>query len=314
MAFSLVLFLAGFVILVGGARLLVRGAVSVATILKISPWAVGVAIVGIGTSIPELSISISAVLHSNSVGIGTLIGNTTFNLLFTLGLIALLSPIALSPQWRKDLVINVAVTVIAFAIVLLPVLGDSAFIGISREEGGLLFGLFIVWLLVMLSRKAIPDDGADYQVLTAFSSFVMITAGIAGVFLGGQWVVSGAETIAGLFGVSSAVIGLTIVAAGASLPELTVSLIAMLKKQNGMAVGNLIGSSIFDFLGILGITALIRPLPVIGRVQVDFLAAVVATTLVLLLAFYFGKKGKLSRTEGVLLLLSYFAYLFFVIN
>lgn len=310
---SLILFVIGFFILITGARFLVKGAISVARLLKISSWVIGVAIVGIGTSIPELAINISSTLAGNNVGLGTIIGSNTFNLLMILGMVAFFSPIYVKPEWYKDVFINILVVITASAIVLFPLLGDPTFEGLTRAEGGLLFTLFILWLFMMLKRKGIEDDGIDYQVLTLFSSTVFIIAGIVGVFIGGQWVVEGAETIATIFSIQPAIIGLTLVAIGTSLPELTVSLVALVQKRKGIAIGNIIGSNIFDFLGILGITALIKPLPVLERVQFDTFATIGASFLVAFLIFILGKRGILSRSEGVILMLSYVAYLTFII-
>jgi cation:H+ antiporter len=310
---SLTLFVVGFAILITGARFLVNGAASVATLLQMAPWVIGVAIVGIGTSIPELSISISSALQGNNVGLGAIIGSNTFNLLMILGLVALFSPIVFKRAWYKDLVFNIGAIAVATLALLLPLLGDPQFVGLTFEEGMLLTVLFLVWILFLFKRKAIADDGVDYQVLTGFSSFVMITAGFLGVFLGGKWVVDGAETLALLAGLSPAVIGLTVVAIGTSLPELTVALVAIFKKQDGLAVGGIIGSNIFDFLGILGITALIKPFPVFESIQIDIYATLISAVLLTFLLVGFGKRGVLSRKEGMLLILGYIAYLYFIL-
>ncbi|MBI2617874.1 calcium/sodium antiporter [Candidatus Kaiserbacteria bacterium] len=312
MELSLVLFFIGFAILIYSARLLVRGAASIATILNITPWVIGVVIVGIGTSIPELSISISAALAGNNIGLGTIIGSNTFNLLFILGLAALFSPLYIKEEWYEDIFINIVAVIIGVLVIFLPLLGDRTFFGLTRAEGALLFGFFILWLFLMFRRKGIRDDGIDYQILASFTSVIFIIVGLAGVFLGGEWVVSGAETLALLFSVPPAIIGLTVVAVGTSLPELTVSLVALLQKKNSIAVGNIIGSNIFDFLGILGITALIKPLMVLEKVGIDALTTLAATIIIAILIFAVGKRGMLSRAEGVILILSYIAYLVFI--
>ena len=310
---SFILFVVGFAILIIGARMLVKGAISIATILKISPWIIGVVIVGIGTSIPELSISISSSLAGNNIGLGAIIGSNTFNLLMILGLVAFFSPVYIKREWYKDIFINVITVIVATAIVFLPIVGEAAFVGLSRGEGVLLSLLFLLWLVYMLNRKMVSDDGIDYQVMTIFTSFVVILAGIIGVFVGGKWVVEGAETFAVLLSIPPAIIGLTVVAIGTSLPELTVSLVALFKRQKGIAVGNIIGSSIFDFLGILGITALIKPLPVLESVQIDMFAAVFAALIVFFLIFAVGKERVLSRIKGIILIFSYIAYLLFLL-
>jgi len=313
MELSLLLFFIGFIILVTSARILVKGAISVARVLKISTWVIGIAIVGIGTSIPELAISLSSTFAGNNVGLGAIIGGNTFNLLMILGLIAFFSPIYIRKEWYKDIFINIAAVLTSVLLILLPSFGDS-FVGITRVEGGILLGLFLVWFVFMLKRDMVEEDGVDYQVFTTFISSVMIVVGIIGVFIGGRWVVSGAETLALLFSVSPAIIGLTIVGIGTSLPELVVSLVALSKGQQGIAVGNIIGSSVFGFLGILGITGLVKPLPVLESVQSDAFIAVLATFLVAILIFFVGKRGILSRAEGVFLILSYIAYLFFILS
>ncbi len=313
MELSLLLFFIGFIILVTSARILVKGAISVARVLKISTWVIGIAIVGIGTSIPELAISLSSTFAGNNVGLGAIIGGNTFNLLMILGLIAFFSPIYIRKEWYKDIFINIAAVLTSVLLILLPSFGDS-FVGITRVEGGILLGLFLAWFVFMLKRDMVEEDGVDYQVFTTFISSVMIVVGIIGVFIGGRWVVSGAETLALLFSVSPAIIGLTIVGIGTSLPELVVSLVALSKGQQGIAVGNIIGSSVFGFLGILGITGLVKPLPVLESVQSDAFIAVLATFLVAILIFFVGKRGILSRAEGVFLILSYIAYLFFILS
>jgi cation:H+ antiporter len=311
---SILLFIVGFIILITGARILVKGAISVARILKISTWIIGIAIVGIGTSIPELAISISSSFAGNNVGLGTIIGGNTFNLLVILGLIALFSPIYIRKEWYKDIFINIGAVLTAVLIILFPIFGSRDFVGITQIEGGVLLALFFVWFVSMLRRDVVEDDGIDYQIFTAFASSAMIIVGIIGVFIGGQWVVSGAETIALFFSVPPSIIGLTIVGVGTSLPELVVSLVAILKGQRAIAIGNIIGSNVFGFLGILGITGLLKPLPVLESIQSDAYIAVLVAIVVAVLIFFVGKRGVLSRAEGVFLILAYIAYLFFIFN
>ena len=313
---SLLLFIIGFIILVTGARLLVKGAISIARILKISTWVIGIAIVGIGTSIPELAISISSTLAGNNVGLGAIIGGNTFNLLMILGLIAFFSPIYVQREWYKDIFINVGAVLTAVLVILFPLFGNNFggdFVGITQVEGGVLLALFFVWFVSMLKRDVVEDDGIDYQIFTTFASSIMIGVGIIGVFVGGRWVVSGAEAIALFFSVPPAVIGLTIVGIGTSLPELVVSLVAVINGQRGIAVGNIIGSNVFGFLGILGITGLVKPLPVLESIQSDAFIAVLVAVVVAVLIMFVGKRGMLSRAEGIFLILSYIAYLFFIL-
>lgn len=311
------LFVVGFIVLVTGARLLVKGAISVARILKISTWVMGIAIVGIGTSIPELAISLSSAFAGNNVGLGAIIGGNTFNLLMILGLIALFSPVYISREWYKDIFINIGAVLSAVFVILFSPFGNfggDSFIGITQIEGGVLLALFFIWFTSILRRDVVEDDGVDYQIFTTFTSSLMIMVGIVGVFVGGKWVVSGAETIALFFSVPPSIIGLTIVGIGTSLPELVVSLVAIMKGQQGIAVGNIIGSNVFGFLGILGITGLVKPLPVLESMQSDAFIAVLASVVVAILILFVGKRGVLSRGEGLFLILTYIAYLIFILT
>lgn len=317
MELSLLLFVIGFIILVTSAHLLVKGAISIARILKISTWIIGVIIVGIGTSIPELAISLSSTFAENNIGLGAIIGGNTFNLLMILGLMALFSPIYIRKEWYKDIFINIGAIFIAVLVILYPLFGNnlgSDFMGITQVEGGFLLALFFVWFIFILKRKVVEDDGIDYQIFTSFISSLMIVVGIIGVFIGGKWVVSGAETLALFFSIPPAIVGLTIVGVGTSLPELVVSLTALGKGQQGIAVGNIIGSSIFSFLGILGITGLVKPLEVLESIQSDAFIAVFAAIVIAVLIFFIGKRGVLSRAEGLFLILAYIAYLFFILT
>lgn len=310
---TILLFFIGFFILVRGAQILIKGAISVASFFDVSKWFIGLVIVGIGTSIPEFSINIASVFNGNIIGIETVIGGSTFTILFILGLSALFYPLTFKKVWvYRDIVIDLAAVILVALIITLPILGSSFFLGISQSEGLLLTGLLIFWLIFMFMQRTTPDGGVDVKVLTLFTSVVMILAGVLGVFLGGLWVVGGAEVIAEVVGISPALIALTVVAVGASLPELVVSLVALFKKQTGIAIGNIIGSNIFNFLGIFGITALIRPIAVPEMFRFDILASLGAVFVLFALMFV-GKRYTLSRPEGVFLIALYIAYLTFII-
>jgi len=307
---ALLLFFVGFFILIKGANYLVSGARSVASVFNASPWFIGLVIVGIGTSIPEFSINVASVFNGNMIGLETIIGSNTFNILFILGISAILSPIALKRIWvRRDLTLNIlAILAAAFAI-LFPVFGDPAWLGITRPEALGLSVLFLMWLFYMFHQQDTDESDIDYEIFSGLVSFLLIIVGLLGVFFGGRWVVHGAEAIALLHGVSPSLVALTVVAAGTSLPELTVSMVALFKHERGIAVGNIIGSNIFDFLGIIGITALLRPIPVIEEVQFDILAALFAAILFLVAMFVIGKRYVISRSEGLIFIFAYIVYL-----
>jgi len=309
----LALFALGFFILIQGANILIRGASSIARIFKLSPWFIGVVIVGIGTSIPEFSINIASVFEGNIVGLAAIIGSNTFNILFILGISALITPLVFKKEWIvRDLPLNIAAVLIAALVILTPLLGDPSFHGISRLEGLVLTSLLFIWIAFMLGRQGTVHDGVDSQVFSWAVSVGFIIVGLVGVFLGGKWVVDGAGTIATLLGVSPALVGFTAVAIGASMPELVVSVMAALKRQSSIAIGNVIGSNIFDFLGILGITALLRPVPVVERLQFDIFGTLGATLLLILTALLIGKRHTLSRGEGMVFILIYIVYFGFL--
>ena len=310
---SLILFFTGFYILIKGAKILIDSAISIARIFNISNWFTGVVIVGIGTSIPEFSINIASVFNNSPVGISAIIGSNTFNILFILGVSALFYPISMKKEWViKDFLFNIIAVVVSAVVIIFPLFGKSGFLGVERIEALFLLTLFIGWSLYMFNRKIDDEKNVDYKIFSAFSSFVMIIVGFIGVFVGGHWVVDGAETIAVFFNASPALIGLTIVAAGTSLPELTVSMVALFKRRTEIAVGNIIGSNIFDFLGILGITALFRPIVVPSSAQFDIFATLGSVFLLFALTFI-GRKYILSRIEGLIFIIGYILYLFFII-
>ncbi len=308
---SLALFVLGIGILVKGAQALVRGAISVARLFGISTWFIGTVIVGAGTSIPELSINVAAALEGTAVGVSTIIGDNTFNMLFILGLAAFIAPFSIERAWLRDFFVNALAIAAAALFIALPLLGPPGFGGISTLEGLALLGCFAGWALLALARKTPPNVGVDRTVLAGFSAFVFVLAGLLGVFFGGMWVVDGAQKLAAALGVSSALIGLTIVAIGTSLPELTVSLVAAFRKTNGIAIGNILGSSVFDFFGILGLSALIRPLAVPEAFRFDIFVAFAAAA-TLLAALLLRPKLTLTRGKGLALVLFY-AVLFAVL-
>jgi len=275
-AISLILFALGFYVLIKSAQFLIRGAVSLARIFRVSNWFIGAFIVSIGTSIPELSINIASTFTGNNVGLATIIGSNIFNIFVILGLSAIFYPIVMRREWIvKDAFFNIVFIFLAAVMILYSVVGDS-FNGISRGEGILLLSIFFVWIWFLFHRKGSREEETDIEIVTLFASTVMVFLGIVGVFFGGQLVVDGAGTIALLLGAEPAFVGLTIIAIGTSLPELTVSLVALSRGSTSIAIGNILGSSIFSFLGVLGITAIINPIVVLEGIQFDILVVLTA--------------------------------------
>lgn len=310
--FPLLLFFAGFYILIKGANLLVDGSSSLARRFNISNIVIGLVIVGIGTSIPEFAISFLANLTGKGgIGLGTIIGSNTFNILFVLGVSALVVPLAFKTVWiERDLTWNI-VAVFSAAIVALP-FGDGT---ISRGEGVLMLIVFCLWLYIIVrhSHNVREDDGRPVKIMTLPLILGLILAGLAGVILGGKWVVDGASVIARELGIGEGLIGLTIVGIGTSLPEFAVTFVAALRREPGIAVGNIIGSNIFDFLMILGFGALFRPIIFPPEMAADIMVTILSA--VLLYGFmYSGRRYVLQRFQGFVMLLLYLAYLRYIIS
>lgn len=310
MALSLILFAFGFWILIKGANVLVDGASSLARRLGVSSFVIGLVIVGIGTSIPEFAVAfLGNLIGEADISLGTIIGSNTFNLLVILGLAAIVRPLEFRPVWvGRDLVWNAA----AVALAGLVALDGSSPAGISRGEGTVLLLAFILWLVFALRQP--PDDAERSRSFHAIAlplAAFMIGAGLAGVLLGGKWVVDGAVVIAAALGISPAFIGLTIVGIGTSLPELAISLTAAWRRQTGIAVGNIIGSNIFDFLLIIGASAVARTVVFPAALAPD-IALTFGAALLLIGVLSIGGRYTLKGWQGlgfVLLYLLYLAYL-----
>ncbi len=315
MFWTIILFLLGLFILVKSAGATVKGASAVARFFNVSSWVIGLLIVGIGTSIPELSINISSVIKGGEVGIGAIIGSNTYNILFILGLSALFAPLTLKKEWvHRDVVINILAILIAMIFGFLPVFG-GAYAGITRPEGFVILILFCmwVWYMLTLSKNNIhAEEVQDTEKVALLTAFFLIVIGLAGVFLGAQWVVEGAQIIATSLGVSEAIISVVIIGIGTSMPELVISIAAIRKKMGGIAIGNIIGSNIFDFIGIIGIASLFGSVSVPHDIAFDF-SITLCASLMLLASMFLGTKYTLERKEGILFVSIYLAYLCFVL-
>lgn len=309
--FAVILFIFGFFILIQGARFLVDGATSISERLGLSRWIIGVLVVGIGTSIPEFSINIVSALDGSDVGMGTLLGSNTFNILFILGLAAIISPPQIRREWvRRDFVINAIAVIVAGVFLVFPVLGDRNYVGITYEEALAVFIFFVAWVLYMITRKprVSTEENLEQKGFGLIASMSMMFGGFVGVFFGAQWVVSGAISFAQLLGISAHAIGLSVLAIGTSIPELVVSLVAASKGRTEIAVGNVIGSNIFDFIGIIGTAGLIARVPFDTALYIDMVMTITAT-IVLFVAMYVGRnKYVLSRSSGLAFVFIYCIY------
>jgi cation:H+ antiporter len=296
------LFTLGLAMLFLGGEALVRGASAVARHFHLSPMVIGLTIVGFGTSAPELLVSLQAALEGRpEIAIGNVVGSNIANILLILGISALIAPLFIPAQkmWR-DLAFMLAATFILWAMLL----GGE----ITRTYGAILFvGLLIFLGITFFFGKVEPEpDQPEENQLKAWGFTI---GGLIVLVIGARFLVDSAVEIATTYGISEAVIGLTIVAVGTSLPELATSVIAAYRKHTEIAVGNIVGSNIFNIFGILGITALISPIPSAPRfAAIDMpVAAAVAVGLTVLA---FALKG-LPRIAGVVLLIAYAAYIYF---
>ncbi len=313
MVVSGLLIVAGFVALIFGANWLVDGASALAKKYHISDLAIGLTIVAFGTSAPELVVNAIASYQGYSdIVLGNIIGSNNFNLFIILGIAGLIFPISVqsSTVWRE-----IPISLIAALILL--ILGNEIFISklteISRYDGLILIVLFALFLLYVYKQMKTEES-----VIITFESksnakiWILIAGGFAGLIAGGQLVVNNSIGLATTLGVSEKIIGLTIVAAGTSLPELVTSVVAALKKNSDIAIGNVIGSNVFNILLILSISSFIRPIHFNPNFNLD-IAILIGGTLFLFIAMFTGKRKKLDRWEASLLLGFYLVYTVYLV-
>ncbi|MEZ5731273.1 MAG: calcium/sodium antiporter [Paracoccaceae bacterium] len=291
----------GLIGLFVGGELLVRGAVGVAKRFHVPPLVIGLTIVGFGTSTPELLVSLQAAFGGTpSIAIGNVIGSNIANILLILGVSAAIYPVTMRlSELRQDVAAMIAAS-LAFWLIIL----DG---GVSRLEGVLLFAALLVYLVLSLRGRAGAAPPAEKEEnAPLWLSLVKTAAGLVILMAGARLLVDSASEIARAYGVSEAVIGLTIIAVGTSLPELATSVIAALRKQPEISLGNIVGSNIFNILCILGLTAMVVPVPVEPRfAAIDIWVMIAAAFAFFLLAALAGRAG---RPVGVALLLAYCGY------
>ncbi len=316
---TILFFIAGLIILILGADLLVRGASRLAAAFGVSPLVIGLTIIAIGTASPEIAVSLQAAANGQGdLTLGNVLGSNIFNILFILGITSIVAPIVIAKQLiRKDAPIMLGISLLTFTLALDGNLGVV--------DGMILLFFLIIYIFFALkqsnneSKKVQKEYAKEYaqkeplttENLVSYILFILI--GLVLLVLGSNWLVESAVDIAKALGVSELVIGLTIVAIGTSLPEVATSVIAALKGESDIAVGNAVGSNIFNLLGVLGIGALVSPdgISVAARVLIFDLPVMVFVALVTLPIFYID--SRISRLEGGLLLSYYVTYVIFVI-
>ena len=306
----LIISLAGIVF---GADFLVAGAVSVARRFKVSDFVIGAAIVGVGTSMPELVVSFLGALGGNAdVAIGNVVGSNIFNVLGILGLTALLFPVAIGRKEMKfEIPLCIGVSLLLMILALNFFNGTPAVI--SRTDGIVLLLIFVgfMWYSFARDRKASAEQEGDTEESTPlWLAVVKIAGGLALLITSCDFFVDNAVLIAKSFGVNDAFISLTLIACGTSLPELAASLAAAVKKNTALALGNIVGSNIFNITLILGLSSQVMPLNSTGITAVDY-AVMIAAALATLL---FGLKGKIGRVGGAIMFLCFVAYNWYLIS
>ena len=300
-----ILLIIGFVLLVKGADFFVDGASSIAGKLKVPSLIIGLTVVSMGTSLPEAAVSISASLSgNNSISLGNVIGSNIFNLLMVVGISSIILPIVTDSQIiKRDMPINIAITA---ALCLMLVDGE-----LSRIDAVILLVLFASYMF-LLFKSALKNrtEESEHKILSWTKSLIFVVAGAAAIIGGGQLVVNSAKTIAASLGMGETLIGLTVVAIGTSLPELVTSIVAAKKGDSGIAMGNVVGSNIFNILFILGMTGVIKPLTADSAFFID--TGILIAVCVMMLVFAITKK-KTGRIEGVIATLTYVAYTAYII-
>lgn len=297
---------AGLVALFFGGEALVRGSVALASRLGIPPLIIGLTIVGFGTSTPELIVSVSAALKGASdIAVGNIVGSNIANILLILGAAALITPIAVKfPALSRDLAVMILTSLV---LLILAHLGT-----IERWAAGLMLASLILYIVYLMKYAPEQDECCipAPRAMSWLSIVLLIAGGFCGLMLGANWLVDSSITIARAFDVPEAVIGLTIVAVGTSLPELATSIVAAYRRECDVAIGNVVGSNIFNILGILGVTALVTPMPISDTMAYFDIPAMMAISIGFAALVFLLKT--IGRIVAMSLLMSYTAYIFFL--
>lgn len=316
-----VLLIVGFILLIKGADYFVEGASGIAELLRIPSIIIGLTVVAMGTSLPEASVSITAAVDgANELSLSNVVGSNIFNLLVVAGASALFRAMPVQKDvLKRDFPFSILATAVTLLMCLLFPLtrgfrltGDGAGT-LIRPEGLLLFALFILYLVLMVrsalsSRKSSDDE--PYETLSPLKIALYVVLGVAAIVIGGNLVVDSASDIAASFGLSETLIGLTIVALGTSLPELVTSIVAARKDKCDLAMGNVIGSNIFNLLMVLGASSALHSISVNYESVFDLIFLIVIS---LIVWFFAWSKQTISKKEGILMLLLYLGYLIYII-
>lgn len=314
---NIVLLIGGLLLILVGANALTDGAASVAKRFHISSLVIGLTIVAFGTSAPELTVSVvSALKGSADMAIGNVVGSNIFNTLMIVGCTAAIVPISVTKgTLSKEIPLCILASVVLFICANDILINKAAANTISSSDGMLLLCFFLIFLgyTFAIAHNGSSEGESEIKDMPVWKSVLFIAGGLAGLVYGGQFFVSGASEIARSLGVSESIIGLTLVAGGTSLPELATSVVAALKKNPEMAIGNVIGSNLFNIFFVLGCSATISPLNIQGITNLD-LGVLIGSCVLLYIFGWFFKKRTITRIEGIVMIACYIGYTAYLIS
>lgn len=317
---NVILLIVGLVLIMFGANYLTDGSAALARRLHISEFIVGLTIIAIGTSMPELVVSvISAIRGSGDMAIGNVTGSNLFNGLLILGITTLIRPVSLtSDNIKKDIPLGILASIVMLVVCCDTLLGSDLHNNIGRDEGIIMLLLFIIFICYTIFSNPQPEfeevaTVVEQRPMPIWLMLIMILGGLGGLIFGGNLFQSSAVEIARTLGVSESTIAITLLAGGTSLPELAASVVSALKGKAEMAMGNVLGSNISNIFLVLGASATITPLSLGGITMVDLLTVLGASILLWITAFSF-QRNKIDRPEGVILVLAYVVYIVYMIT
>ena len=315
MTIQILILAAGLLLILFGANYLVDGASSIAKRFGLSEFIIGVTIVGIGTSTPEMVVSfLSSIQGKADMAIGNIVGSNIFNTAMILGVTAVISPLVITrSNLKKDIPLNIGVTVLLILLGLNFTIFGKGTDQLSRLDGIILLGIFVWYLWSSFRSDSASDEESPIRQYSIVASVLMIAGGLGALIFGGRLFVNSATEIARLFGVSDKFIAITVMAAGTSMPELATCVVAALKGRGQLALGTILGSNISNILLILGGSALIAPLSFTGMTNID-LGMVLACSLFIMLSAWCFRKKSLDRLEGLILILMEIGYMYYLIS
>lgn len=315
---NVILLIVGLALILVGANYLTDGSAALARRFKLSEFIVGLTVVAIGTSTPELVVSVVSALHgSGEMAIGNVTGSNLFNGLLILGVSTLIRPVPLtSDNIKKDIPLGILASILLLVVCCDVLLGSDLYNNIGRDEGIILLLLFVVFISYTVFSAKAPEDEEVVEVqkqTPMWLIIIMIVGGLAALVFGGNLFQTSAVEVARALGVNESVIAITLLAGGTSLPELAASVVSALKGKAEMAMGNVLGSNISNIFLVLGASATITPLSLGGITMVDLLTVLGASILLWITAFSF-KRNKIDRPEAAILIIAYFVYIGYMIS